>query len=148
MFNFQRGDLTGVQWVPVVGPPFVAAGPGAFLTVKDQDLDFEALLYDVTSTLAGGVRQRLGGPLDAGATINAVYDYDQSPYVGTININPGAGGILNFAISIVGLATTRFLQFPMRIQKVHWKAGVENAVSYSFDAKIDGRVGSIVFPAA
>lgn len=124
------------------------ASPGAFLNVKDQDLDIEALLLDVTSTLAGGVAQRLAAKLDGGCTINAIYDADESPYVSNININAGAGGLLNFAITVVGLPTSRFLTIPMRIAKVHWKSGTETAVMYSFDAKVDGRVGTFVFPAA
>lgn len=114
------------------------------MTVKDQDLDLSALLFDVTSTLAGGLRARLGGPVDASATINAVYDADQSPYLAVPNIVQGAGGLLVFFITAA--EPKRGIQVPMRIEKVHYKSGVETAVLYSFDAKMDSRVGQLVFP--
>lgn len=136
--NFQRGDLTGVLWVPT-------GGLGQVLNVKDQDLDLSSLLYDVTGTLAGGVRARLAGPTDAAATILAQYDADSSPYLISPNITQGAGGLLVFYITA---GDTRGIQVPMRIEKVHWKSGVETNVQYSFDAKCDSRVGVIVYPAA
>lgn len=153
MFNYQRGDLTGVSWLaalaantPVginqIGQGFAAS---VALGVKDQDLDLSSLLIDVTTTLSGGGRARLAALLDASATITAEYDADQSPYLAIPNIVPGAGGLLVFAITA---GATRGIQVPMRIEKVHWSSGTEKGVMYSFDAKMDSRVGLIVYPAA
>lgn len=142
MQNYQRGDLTGVAWLSQVAGGFA---PGIALTVKDQDLDLSALLLDVTTVLSGGGRARLASLQDASTTINAQYDADASPYLAVPNIVPGAGGILLFAITVGAL---RNLQVPMRIEKVHWKSGVEGSVMYSFDAKMDSRLGVIVYPPA
>jgi hypothetical protein len=139
MFNFQRGDLTGVAWIPQGG------NAAAALTVKDQDLDILSLLLDVTTTLAGGFRARIAGLGDAAATINAVYDADNSPYLPIPAIIPGAGGLLVFGIT--AFLPQRGISVPMRIEKVHWKSGIETSVMYSFDAKMDSRLGLIVYPA-
>lgn len=139
MNNFQRGDLTGIQWIPEGQQGAVA------LAVKDQDLDLTALLLDVSTTLALGLRARLGGMQDASATILAQYDADASPYLIVPKIIQGAGGLLLFAITV---GATRNIQVPMRIEKVHWKSGTETSVMYSFDAKMDSRIGQLVMPPA
>ena len=148
--NYQRGDLTGVVWIPQINaqPAGIEAnqlGAATVLTVKDQDLDLSALLIDVTTVLAGGGTARLGGKNDASADIVAIYDADKSPYLAVPNIVQGAGGLLLFAITV---GATRSLQVPMRIEKVHWTSGLEKAVAYSFTAKMDVRVGALVYPAA
>ena len=139
MNNQQRGDLVGVSWVAFGGAVAVT------LPVHDQDLDLTALLLDVTSVLSGGNRARLGGLGDAAATIACVYDADASPYLSVPNIVPGNGGFLIFNIAVAG---TRFFTLPMRVEKLHWKSGIESAVMYNFDAKMDSRLGAIVFPSA
>jgi hypothetical protein len=137
--NYQRGDLTGVSWQPqAVGIPPI------LLTVRDQDLDVMSLLYDTTNRLSQGVRSRLAGPTDAAATILAVHDADQPAYLAAGGfIQQGQGGLLLFFITI----TSIFIQVPMRIEKVHWKSGTETEVMYSFDAKCDSRVGTLIWPA-
>jgi hypothetical protein len=139
MNNQQRGDLTGVVWIPQ------GLGQGAALAVKDQDLDLSALLLDVTSVLSGGYRARLGGLGDAESDVKAVYDADASPYLAVPNIVPGAGGLMLFAITV---GATRNFQVPMRVEKLHWVSGVETAVMWSFHAKMDSRIGNIVYPSA
>lgn len=143
MNNQQRGDLTGVGWIPQIGNQLGNAA--AALAVKDQDLDLSALLLDVTSVLSGGARARLGGLNDAACTCTAVYDADISPYLPTPNIVPGAGGLLLYAVTV---GATRNIQVPMRIEKVHWKSGIETAVMWNFDCKMDSRIGTVVYPAA
>lgn len=143
MNNQQRGDLTGVVWVPQVGNTLLNVL--AAVAVRDQDLDLSALLLEVTSTLSGGFRARLGGLGDSASTILAVYDADTSPYLAVPNIIPGAGGLLLFALTV---GATRNIQVPMRVEKVHWKSGTETAVMWNFDAKMDSRIGLLVFPAA
>lgn len=139
MNNQQRGDLCGVQWIPQ------GQGAAVALTVRDQDLDLSALLLDVTSCLSQGARARLGGLQDAECTITAVYDADSSPYLAVPNIVQGAGGILLFAITV---GATRNIQVPLRVEKVHWKGGIETAIMWNFSAKMDSRIGSLVYPAA
>ena len=143
MNNQQRGDLTGIQWIAQINNQLQPQTTA--LTVRDQDLDLSALLLDVTSVLSGGARARLGGLQDASGTMTAVYDADSSPYLTIPNIVPGAGGLLLYAVTV---GATRSIQVPMRIEKVHWTNGIEKAVMYNFDAKMDSRIGTVVYPAA
>lgn len=138
MFNYQRGDLTGVAWIPQ------GLGVQTALPVRDQDLDLSSLLFDVTNRLSQGSRARLAGPQDAAATILAQHDADAPSYLAAGGlIQNGMGGMLLFFITPI-----LFISVPMRIEKVHWKSGTETQVTYSFDAKMDSRVGTLVYPAA
>ena len=135
--NYQRGDLTGITWTP-------QGLAGVVLTVRDQDLDILSLLLDCSNRLSQGSRARIAGIQDAAATIVAVHDADNPAYLAAGGfIQNGQGGLLLFFITPV-----IFIQVPMRIEKVHWKSGTETEVMYNFDAKMDSRVGTLVWPAS
>ncbi len=133
-FNYQRGDFCPVTVQPAGAVPIT-------LNIKGYTLDFECLIFDVTSTGSGGVRARINGLLDVKGTINADVDLDLLPF-GVPQIVPGVKGICLFFLSPV-----KAIQIPTIISKVHYESNVESEVKYSFDVQVNSLAGFIVYPA-
>lgn len=135
MFNYQRGDFVGVVFAATGLAPYT-------LGIKSHSLDLTCLLFDVTSTLSGGITARISGKLDAKGTVNADFDADAPPYGNPPAIIPGVRGICLFGVSAV-----RAVQVPVVVEKLHFESSVEAEVKYSFDCSMDSLAGQFVFPA-
>jgi hypothetical protein len=132
-----RGDACPSIWQAV------NVGPVVTLNVHDDNLDISVLLFDTTNTGCFGATSRLAGKLDASATINATFDLAQPPYLAPLFILPGLSGIL---AKSVGPGATRIIQVPQIVEKLHFQSGVDSEVKYSFDAKMNCRVGTLIYP--
>ena len=133
-FNFQAGDRVPAQWAPL-------GGVNATLNITQHTLDISALLIDCSNSGGGGLRQRIAGLQDVAGTLTAEHDLDFPAYLAVPFIVQGARGLAAFFVSPL-----RGIIFGAVIEKVHYETAKETSVRYSFDVKLDGRSGPIIYP--
>lgn len=133
--NFAPGFANPVAW-----SAFGQGGP-LTLNIKKHSLDVEDLLYDVTHTATGGIRARLAGPLDASGNVLASLDLDLPIYAPPFSIVAGQRGVALFYLS-----TTRAVQVPCSVAKLHFESAIESETLYNFDVKMNALAGFFVYP--
>lgn len=133
----QRGDSCPAFWQAT---GYALAPP---LNIHDDTLDIEALMIEVTNTGSGGVTSRLGGKLDASATVNSEFDLNAQPYLAPFYLLPGLSGIYGKTVAPLG---PRVIQVPTIISKTHYQSAIDTDVKQSFDVKCNARAGYIIFP--
>ena len=138
MNNFQPGHNCPVRF-QVLGQ-----GPVSLLNVTSHNLDLSVLLYDTTHTGNLGNTSRTVGKRDAAATVSYDIDADAPPYLNPPLIIDGVSGFFLFYYSALTLG--RPLQVPMTIEKVHYEMQIGSQTKGSFDAKLNGHIGVIVYP--
>lgn len=132
MQNYIRGDSLIITWQPL-GLAQVIIG------MHDANGELSALLFDVTTTLSGGLTARLGGKLDHATEFNGFYDLDQVPYLAPVFLLPGQRGFYT-----TQFALGHIVQVPSIIEKIRYQGAVDSEVKYSFSAKMDSRAGVLV----
>ncbi len=135
--NYQRGDLLPVIWQ-------ATGGTGGVLNIVGYDVSLENMLHDVTGTRHGGYRARIAGLADVTGNVKAHFDLDVMPWVDPPTIRPGVSGVIGFYVSIQ--ATGKYVQVPCIIEKLHLVSGVENALAYDFDVKLNILAGTFLLP--
>ena len=139
--NYLRGDQAGIGWQPL-------GGGAVILGAKDQNAEISTLLFDVTTTISGGLTARLAGKLDAAVEFNGFVDIDQQPYLPPQFILPQMRGILLYYLNFVAVGgAQRAIQIPSIIEKVRYQSAVDSEVRYGFSLKMESRAGLFVYPA-
>ena len=135
--NFQRGDLCPVY--------FQATGAAASqrINITGWNGDLEAARYLVTHTGTEGCAARIAGTEDGRGTVNGDYDMDLPPYASVPYIRQGISGIILCYVS-----STKAIQIPIIIAKVHYESQVGSQVKWSFDWEYNKLAGNHVYPAA
>lgn len=122
---------------------FIPTGQASVtLNITGWNGDHDGLLFEVTHTGHGGHCARISGRDDWKGTVQADFDLDAPPYLSTTpNIRFGTTGIIRKFVS-----TTKFIQVPVVIAKVHYESAVQSQLKYSFDVAMSVLAGTMVYP--